>query len=97
MTPGTRFGYLVVLREAARASNYGRRYTCLCACGAQTVQRPEDLRSGRVVSCGCVGALGRAAARNAARIRAEHAQTVQGKRGLDAASLDALYSLARAA
>lgn len=97
MTPGTRFGYLVVLRESSRDSNYGRRHVCLCACGAETTQRDRDLRAGRVVSCGCIGALGRQAARNAARIRAEHVQTVRRERGIDADALGVLYSLAKAA
>lgn len=97
MTPGDRFGYLVILRESSRAANGGRRYVCLCACGRETTQRWQDLRAGNVVSCGCIGALGRAAARNAARIRAEHAHAVQREGGIDAASLDVLYSLARAA
>lgn len=97
MTPGDRFGYLVILRESSRASNYGRRYVCVCACGRETTQRWQDLRSGAVVSCGCVGALGRQAARNALRVRAEHQRRQQQERGPDAESLGVLYSLARAA
>lgn len=97
MTPGTRYGYLVVLRESSRAANYGRRYVCLCACGAETTQRWQDLRAGRVVSCGCIGALGRAAYRNAARIRAEHARELAAARRIDGESLGILYSLPRAA
>jgi len=97
MNPGTRYGYLVVLRESSRDSNYGRRHVCLCACGAETTQRDRDLRVGRVVSCGCVGALGRQAARNAARVRAEHAQRVKRERGICADSLGILYSIAGSA
>jgi hypothetical protein len=97
MTPGDRFGYLVILRESSRASNYGRRYVCLCACGTETTQRWQDLRSGAVVSCGCVGKLGRQAANNARRIRAEHQAQMQAERRLDAESLGVLYSFARAA
>lgn len=97
MPPGTRFGYLVVLRESSRDSNYGRRLVCLCACGAESIQRERDLRAGRVVSCGCIGALGRQAARNAARIRAAHAQRIERERGIDADSIGVLYSLARTA
>jgi len=97
MTPGDRFGYLVILRESSRAANYGRRYVCLCACGAETTQRWHDLRAGRVVSCGCVGALGRQAARNALRVRAEHARELAAARGIDGESLGILYSFARAA
>ena len=97
MTPGDRFGYLVILRESSRAANYGRRYVCLCACGTETTQRLQDLRAGSVVSCGCVGALGRQAARNERRIRAEHQRRQQQARGPDAESLGVLYSMARTA
>lgn len=97
MPPGTRFGYLVVLRESTRAANYGRRYLCLCACGTETTQRAHDLRAGSVVSCGCIGALGRQAARNALRIRAEHSRRLQRERGIDAESIGILHQLARAA
>lgn len=93
MTPGDRFGYLVVVRESSRTTNYGRRYLCLCACGRETSQRTEDLRSGRVISCGCIGALGRQAARNAARVQAEHRHAVKRERGIDADSLGVLYSI----
>lgn len=97
MTPGDRYGYLVILRESSRASNHGRRYVCLCACGTETTQRWQDLRAGTVVSCGCVGALGRQAARNALRVRAEHQRRQREAGGLDADSLGVLYSIARAA
>lgn len=96
MTPGTRFAYLVVVRESTRTSNYGRRYLCVCACGRETTQRAEDLRSGKVQSCGCVGALARAAYRNSARIRAEHVRR-QEARGVDPAAIAALHYLGRAA
>lgn len=97
MTPGDRYGYLVILRESSRASNHGRRYVCLCACGTETTQRWQDLRAGNVVSCGCVGELGRQAARNATRVRTEHQSRQQQSGGLDADSLGALYSIARPA
>lgn len=97
MTPGDRYGYLVILRESSRAANGGRRYVCLCACGRETTQRWQDLRAGNVVSCGCVGALGRQAARNATRVRAEHQRRKREAGGLDADSLGVLYSIARAA
>lgn len=96
MTPGDRYGYLVVLRESSRAANYGRRYVCLCACGTETTQRWQDLRAGKVVSCGCVGALGRQAARNALRVRAEHQRALSAARRIDGGSLAILYALPRA-
>lgn len=95
MTPGDRHGYLVVLRESSRAANGGRRYVCLCACGRETTQRWQDLRAGNVVSCGCIGRLGRIASLNARNVRAAHERKQE--RGIDAESLGVLYSIARAA
>lgn len=97
MTPGDRFGYLVILRESSRAANYGRRYVCLCACGTETTQRSHDLRAGRVVSCGCIGRLGRIASLNARNVRAEHERRIREERGIDAESIGILHQLARAA
>lgn len=49
---GRRFGRLTVLE---RASNRGRHvyWTCKCDCGTVKEIRPDGLRNGRVVSCGC--------------------------------------------
>ena len=51
---GMRFGSLVVL---SRSENQGKnvRWLCKCDCGAETVVRACHLKSGAVVSCGCVG------------------------------------------
>lgn len=94
MTPGDRFGYLVILRESSRAANGSRRYVCLCACGRETTQRRHDLRAGNVVSCGCIGRLGRIASLNARNVRAAH-EHKQRQRGIDADSLGILYSIAQ--
>ena len=95
MTPGDRFGYLVILRESSRAANGSRRYVCMCACGRETTQRRHDLRAGNVVSCGCIGRLGRIAALNARNVRAAHQRRQQQARGIDADSLGIFYSLAQ--
>ena len=60
--PGTRFGELTVVREAERAG-HNRRFLCRCSCGAETIAYMGNLRAGRTVSCGCVGARVREAAR----------------------------------
>lgn len=99
MTPGTRFGYLVVTGEDSKRRNRTTQYRCLCACGKTTVQRASDLRNGLVKSCGCIGALGRQAARNAARITAafladERAREKADKRAAQDEALRVLYGIA---
>jgi hypothetical protein len=50
---GERYGRLLVLKEAPRAT--GRRaYLCLCDCGATPVVRSDYLRCGKTRSCGCL-------------------------------------------
>lgn len=52
---GQRFGKLVVLEQSER-TNCGRvRWLCQCDCGNCTTAQANDLRSGKVVSCGCYG------------------------------------------
>lgn len=70
MNPGDRYGYLVVVGKAEPRARTAQ-WRLICGCGKVTVQDKHALTSGRVVSCGCVGALGRAASRNQLRIRAE--------------------------
>lgn len=99
MTPGTRFGYLVIVGEDAKRRHRTTHYRCLCACGRTTVQRASELRLGKVVSCGCIGALGRQAARNAARITAEFmadekARHSADKREAQDVALRVLYGIA---
>lgn len=53
--PGTRFGALVVRRPAGKDPKTCKSLSeCVCDCGAVVVKRNNDLRTGRVVSCGCV-------------------------------------------
>lgn len=54
---GNRYGKLVVL-EREDSHNGKARWICRCDCGNKTVANGCDLRSGRVVSCGCLSSLG---------------------------------------
>lgn len=51
---GQRFGRLLVVGEAERASFGGIMWLCRCDCGAQKVVYGGDLRSGKTKSCGCL-------------------------------------------
>lgn len=57
VTPGTRFGRLVVAMEADpylwRGRFSRRRWTCDCDCGGSAVVREDSLLSGHTTSCGC--------------------------------------------
>ncbi len=99
MTPGDRFAYLVVL-EPAKPRNHMPRYRCLCACGKETVQDERGLQERVVVSCGCIGRLGRIAALNARHVRAAHEALLDRdhKAAAEAArreAIGALYALGR--
>lgn len=99
MTPGDRFAYLVVL-AAAKPRNHMPRYRCLCACGKETVQDERGLTLGQVVSCGCIGRLGRIAALNARNVRRAFEARLRGDQEAAAQAarqeaLGALYALGR--
>lgn len=53
---GERFGRLTVIEEAPKVV-YGKatkiRWYCRCDCGRTTITTSNNLRSGRIVSCGC--------------------------------------------
>lgn len=99
MTPGDRFGYLVVLYPTSPVNRMAR-YRLLCACGNETTMRASDLKRDRV-SCGCIADLGRRAANNERRIKAEHARTMREREIRDrpdpaiADALQTLYGFAR--
>lgn len=60
--PGDRFSSLLVIAESYRSPSGQRMFCCLCDCGTLSRVRIDHLRSGRVVSCGCVGIKHRTAA-----------------------------------
>jgi hypothetical protein len=53
---GQHFGHLTVVKRArSKYSNGEALWSCTCDCGARSIVRGSDLRSRRVVSCGCHG------------------------------------------
>ena len=50
---GQRYGKLVVLSQLPKEGRY-YRYLCKCDCGNTIEVRSENLRSGKVKSCGCL-------------------------------------------
>ncbi len=54
---GQKYGKLLALRPA---ENIGGKtaWLCKCDCGQETIVKTCHLRSGHVISCGCVGAEG---------------------------------------
>lgn len=50
---GKRFGRLVVLYRGRNRPSGKLRWVCQCDCGDMALVATWDLRSGRVVSCGC--------------------------------------------
>lgn len=50
-----RFGRLVVLRrDRGSETNPNTRWLCLCDCGSETIVQSDNLKSGRITSCGCL-------------------------------------------
>lgn len=55
---GSRFGNLVVIERAANFNCNGHittRWLCKCDCGTTKVISGKHLKSGKVISCGCIG------------------------------------------
>lgn len=52
---GQRYGRLLVTGRAPNKSqkDTNARWECVCDCGVKTVQYGQDLKKGKVVSCGC--------------------------------------------
>ena len=50
---GTTFNYLTVVAIAETDTRQRPQWRCRCSCGEETVVREGDLKSGKVVSCGC--------------------------------------------
>ena len=51
---GQKYGRLTVLQEGPR-KNKARTWICQCQCGNIKNVRMSDLRSGKILSCGCLG------------------------------------------
>lgn len=60
---GEKYGELIVLNEVERDKNNKRQFLCKCSCGNEKIVRMNDLRSGKVLSCGCLGKKNRAKAK----------------------------------
>lgn len=52
---GERYGRLLVTERAPNKSekDTNARWKCVCDCGGQSIQYGQDLKKGKVVSCGC--------------------------------------------
>ena len=66
---GEKFNKLTILDRAPNTKSKKTRVICLCDCGQYTVQNLQDVKEGKVVSCGCfqkevVAANGRASAKD---------------------------------
>ena len=53
--PGTRFSLYEVVKFVHVNKNRCRCYLCRCDCGTEKIVNGNDLKSGRVRSCGCLG------------------------------------------
>jgi group I intron endonuclease len=53
MSPGKRFGRLIIIMQEGRSKDRGLLYRCLCNCGNEVIVRGKNLRSGITRSCGC--------------------------------------------
>lgn len=51
---GKRFGMLTVLTRADNTPGGKTRWDCVCDCGDYATVRGEDIRSGKIKSCGCL-------------------------------------------
>lgn len=54
LDPGTRFGRLTIIRFDHVNKHRSRCYLCLCDCGVEKIINRSDLKSGHVLSCGCL-------------------------------------------
>ncbi len=50
---GQRFGRLLVIERSGSTSNGGRKWRCVCECGAPRVIAGDSLIRGATASCGC--------------------------------------------
>jgi len=64
---GECYGLLLVTGISHTCARSNVVWACVCACGAKTTAYAYDLRSGKVVSCGCYGRSGLAVKHGMAR------------------------------
>lgn len=69
---GQKFGRLTVIRRAENAKNGKSRWKCICDCGDEKVLRGEDLRMGKIMSCGCL--LKESSAKRMQKLLTKHGQ-----------------------
>lgn len=50
---GDRYGKLAVVKRVANAVSGASQWHCECDCGGHAIVRGDNLKGGRVVSCGC--------------------------------------------
>jgi hypothetical protein len=51
---GAEFAHLKVMGAGPKTDRGAKQYVCACRCGQWTTVRSDNLRAGRVKSCGCV-------------------------------------------
>ena len=50
---GQKYGRLTVLKRGMNDNSGKVRWICKCDCGNEKLLRSNDIRSGKIVSCGC--------------------------------------------
>ena len=51
---GKKFGRLLVLKRNSENLNGKPAWICQCDCGKTKIIRGSDLKSGKILSCGCL-------------------------------------------
>lgn len=70
ISPGQRFGRLVVIRKAGKANSHGVLWECKCDCGKIKLTRSNYLTIGATTSCGCYAS--ECSAKKARKMGEEH-------------------------
>ena len=50
---GQRFGNIIITKRVANDKNGQAQFEYLCYCGNSKIGRSRDIRSGKIISCGC--------------------------------------------
>ena len=80
---GQSFGRLKVIARIENNHRGSIQWLCKCNCGAETITRSNDLRSGNTTSCGCfrrerMSAGGKITGRINGKLSATHGHTIGG-------------------